>query len=58
MKKILSKHENLKELSHDELEQINGGGVSEVTGAILRYIGRSFNRDIYEQTAWDMCHKM
>ncbi len=58
MKNLDNINESLLELSIKDLESINGGGVAEITGVILRYIGKSFNRDGDEQMAYDLCHKM
>jgi hypothetical protein len=48
------------DLSHDEMRQVNGGGVSEVTAKVLNWLGgvfASYSKDPYNKTAWDMCHK-
>lgn len=58
MKNLDNINDSLLELSHGDLVIINGRDVAEITSAILRYIGKSFNRDGGEQMAYDLCHKM
>lgn len=58
MKNLDNINDSLLELSNGDLEIINGRDVAAITGVILRYIGKSFNRDGDEQMAYDLCHKM
>lgn len=49
-----------EEMTIKEMTNTNGGGVSEGTGKLLRWLGKVFasHNDPYNKEAWYMTHKM